>query len=129
MRPSFEPQSVVYQFPVSQILGPQLYTSFLCCTHFDRDAPFQRDTCDRFMCKGSDRRQRFFSFLFVFVSVARQWNCLEPLLEASHPNFDPDSSRGVIVRNTSRCLHLQHTTSGGGIGVLWWTAVAGIRDK
>ena len=34
---------------------------------------------------------------FPLVSVARQWNCLEPLLGASHLGFDPDSSRGVIV--------------------------------
>ena len=44
---------------------------------------------------------------------------------ASHPCFDVDSSRGVTVRNTHPCLHLQHydfdVTSGGGTGGSWWT--------
>ena len=78
MRTSFEPQSVLYTFPVSQILVPQLYTRLPCCTHPDDDALFQRDTCDRSMCKGSDGRQRLFSYLCVLVSFVRQcrslWN-------------------------------------------------------
>ena len=109
MRTSFERKSVLYQFPVSQIPVLHLYTRRPCCTHPDHDAPFQRDTCERFMCKGSGKASApllFFYQTVVLVSVARQWNCLEPFLEASHPCFDPDSSRGVIVRNTSHCLHL-----------------------
>ena len=55
-------------------------------THSDHDAPFHRDTCERFMCKGPDRHQRLLFFPFSYpvflVSVARQWNCLEPLVEA-----------------------------------------------
>ena len=58
---SFGFQSVLFQFPVSQILVLQLYTRVLCCSHPDHDTPFQRDTCERFMCKGSDRHQRFVS--------------------------------------------------------------------
>ena len=34
-----------------------------------------------------------FSYPVVLVSVAGQWNCSEPFLEAGHPCFDPDSSR------------------------------------
>ena len=52
-----------------------------------------------------------FSYPAVLGSIARQWNCLGRLLEASHPCFDPDFSRCVIVRNISHCLYLQHTTS------------------
>ena len=83
------------------------------------------------MCKGADRHQRLFfpfSYPVVLVSTARQWNCLEQLLEASHPCFDLDSSRGVIVRNTSLCPTLAAydfdvTSGGGGTGRPWWTAV------
>ena len=71
---------------------------------------FQRGTCEWFMCKGSDRHQPF-SCPVVLVSVARQWSCLEPLFEASHPCIDPDSSRRVVVRNIHHCPHLQHATS------------------
>ena len=53
----------------------------------------------------------FFSYPASLGSIARQWNFLERLLEASHPCFDPDFSRCVIVRNISHCLYLQHTTS------------------
>ena len=42
-RTSVELQSVLYQFPVSQILVPQLYTRLPCCTHPDHDAALQRD--------------------------------------------------------------------------------------
>ena len=51
--------------------------------------------------------------------------------EASHPCFDSDSSRGVTVRYTSPCLHLQHTTdvtSGGGTGGSWWTELTRVLD-
>ena len=54
MRTSCEPESVLFQFPVSQILVPQLYTRLPCCTHPAHDAPFRRDTCECFICKGSD---------------------------------------------------------------------------
>ena len=116
-----------YQFPVLKILVPLLYTRRHCCTHPDHDAPFQRDTCDRPRCKGPDRHQCFFSYLVVLVSVAGPRKCLEPVLEAIFPCSDPDSSRGVIVRNASHCLTLAvydfDVTSGGGTGLLWWTAV------
>ena len=72
MRTSFETQSVFNQFPVFQIFVPQLYTRLPCCTHPAHDTPFQRDTCDRSMCKGSDRHQRFFSTPVVLVSIAGQ---------------------------------------------------------
>ena len=48
------------------------------------------------------------------------------LLAASHPHKFPDSLRGVIVRNTYHCLHVENNfdvTSGGGTVRLWWTAV------
>ena len=45
---------------------------------------------------------------------------LELLLEASHPCFDSDPSRGVTVRSMSPCLHFASydfdVTSGGGTG-------------
>ena len=41
MRTSFEPQSVLYQFPVSQIPVLQLYNRRPCCTHPDHDAPLR----------------------------------------------------------------------------------------
>ena len=67
MRTSFGSQSVVCQFPVSQICSPQLYTRFSCFTHFVQDAPF-----DGSICNGSDRHQCFLSYLVVLVSMARQ---------------------------------------------------------
>ena len=86
MRTSFERQSLLCQFPVSQIPVPQLYTRLPCCNHPDHDAPFQRDTCDRSMCKGSDRHQCLFSYPVVLVSVARDSVAVfGTLLAASHP--------------------------------------------
>ena len=58
-----------------------------------------------FLVQGSDRHQR----LLLFRSRQRDsvevfpFPSLEPLLEASHPCFDSNSSRGVTVRNTSPC--------------------------
>ena len=72
MRTSFGPQSVVCQFPVSQICCPQFYTRFSCCTHPDHDAPFQTITCDRFTFEGTDRHECFLSYLLVLVSMARE---------------------------------------------------------
>ena len=77
-RTSFEPQSVLYQVSVPQILVPQSYTRLPCCTYPDHDPPFQRGTCDRSVCKGSDGHQRLLSYPGVLVSVASQcglvWN-------------------------------------------------------
>ena len=75
MRTSFEPQSVLYQFPVSRNLASLLYTRLLCCTHPDCDAPYQRDTCDRSTFKGSERHQRF---LFDREKV---WKCFCSFVE------------------------------------------------
>ena len=86
MRTSFAPQSLLCQFPVSQILVPQLYTTLPCCNHPDHDASFQRDPCDPSVCKGSDKHQRLFSHLVVLVSVARDSVAVfGTLLAASHP--------------------------------------------
>ena len=78
MRTSFDPQSVLETFPVPQILVPQLYTRLPCCTHPDDESLSQRDTCDRSMSKGSDGRQRLFSYPCGLVSFVRQcrslWN-------------------------------------------------------
>ena len=51
------------------------------------------------------------SLIFVFWSRLRDGvEVFGTLLAASHPRGYPDSSRGVIVRNTSHCLHVQKTT-------------------
>ena len=74
--------------------------------------------------QSSDRHQRLLLFrsrhrdsvdVFPFLP-------LEPLLDASHLCFDSDPSRGVTVRNTSLCLHLQHTT-------LTLLLVVGLADR
>ena len=62
------------------------------------------------------------------------------LLEARHPYFDPESSRGVIVRNTVHCIYLQHTlrrnfwwwdwctvVDGGGTRAMWGGRTNGVR--
>ena len=55
-------------------------------------------------------RLRQASALISFWYDVFPFPLLEPLLVASHPCFDSDSSRGVTVRNTSPCVHLQHAT-------------------
>ena len=87
MRTSFEPQSVVYHFPVSQILVPQLFTRLPCCTHPYHDAPFQRDTRDRFVFKGSDRHQHLSSLILVVWSRLRDSaQVFGTLLAVGHPH-------------------------------------------
>ena len=117
----------MYQFRVSQIFVPQLYTRLHCCTHPDHDAPCQRDTCDRFACKGSDTHQRLFSYLVVLVSGARQRGIVW--------NFACSESSSLISGFLTWCHRAQHismptsaandfdVTSGGGTGRLWWTPV------
>ena len=100
---SFEPQSVLYQFPVSQILVPQLYTWRPCCILLAHDASFQRDTCECFWCKaqtGISASSHFGTKCFRSLC----WNfCLRQVILALSR-----IPRGVTVRNTSLFLHL-HT--------------------
>ena len=105
IRTSFEPQSVLYQFSVSQIplkgCAPDVPVALILSTTSTRHVR-------TFLVQGSDRHQRLLLFwsrqrdsveVFLFLS-------LEPLPKASHPCFDSDPSRGVTVRNTSLCPHL-----------------------
>ena len=131
MRTSFDPQSVLETFPVSQILVPDLYTRLPCCSHPDDDSLSQRDTCDRSMSKGSDGHQSLFSYLVVLVSVARR--CRSPW------NLACSESSSQISGFLTWCHRAQHIsllicaendldeTSGGGTGRLWWTAVVHVH--
>ena len=141
IRTSFEPQSVSKQFPVSQIFDPQLYTRFPCCTHSDHDAPFQRDSCDRSMCKGSDGHQRLFSYLVVLVSVTRQCGIvLEPCLQRviltdiRIPHVVSSCTTHLIAYICSRRLRryfwwwdLQTLVDSGGTRALWSGRAVGIQ--
>ena len=141
MRTSFELQSVVYQFPVSQILVPQLYTTLLCCTRPDHDAPFQRDTCDHSMCKGSDMHQFFLFYLVVSASVAiwcgSVWNlaCSESssLISCFHTwchRAQHISLRTLLLKTTLKWLQVvdwQTVVDSSGTSDLWTGRAVGIQ--
>ena len=143
MRTSFETQSVSCQFPVSQIPVQQLYTRLSCCTPSDHDAPFQRDTCERFMCKGSDRHQRLFSFSLIlwFSSRLRDsgffWNLfLRQVILAliRIPHVVSPCEKHLIAHTCSIRLRLdfrwwdwQTEVEGGGTRVLWSGRAIGIQ--
>ena len=102
MRTSFEPQSVLYQFPVSQLPVLQLCTRLPCCTRLTMTHNFNAT-------KSSDKHQRLILLSCCFLVLVAE----------------PDSSRGVIVGNTSHCLLLQHTTTTLLLVVDWQTVVDG----
>ena len=131
MTTSFDPQSVLETFPVSQILVPELYTRLPCCSHPDHGALCHRDTCDRSMSKGSDGHQSLFSYLVVLVSVARRCGGVWKIACSE--------SSSQISGFLTWCHRAQHTslstcaennfdvTSCGGTVRLWWTAVVHVH--
>ena len=99
-----------------------------CCTHPDHDAPLQRDTCDRSMCKGSDRHQRLFSFFDTKCFRSLCWNvCLRQVILASVriPHVVSSCATHLIACTCSIYIYIYDfdVTSGGRTGRLWWTAV------
>ena len=142
MRTSFEPQSVLYQLPVSRILVQQLYTRLPCCTHPVHDAPFQRDTCERFMCKGSDRHQRLFSFSLILLLWSRLrdsglvWNSslrqvILALIRIAHVVSSCETHLIAYISIRLRRDYLwwdwQTVVDGGGTRVLWSDRAIGIQ--
>ena len=111
IRTSFEPQSVLYRFPGSTNLVPQLYTQDVPVALTMTTTTISTRHVRTFHVQGLRQASATRSLILLFWSPVRDWNCLEPFREASRPCLDPDSSRGVIARNTFHCLHLQHASS------------------
>ena len=82
--------------------------------------PFQRDTCDRSMCKGSVRHQRLFSCWFG----ARHWTVWK---RSRSPRWNLCLQREILSAKHISLLTLAvydfDVTAGGGTGGLWWTVV------
>ena len=105
MRTSFEPQSVLYQFPVSQLPVLQLYTRLPCCTRLTMTHNFNAT-------KGSDKHQRL-----ILLSCCFGIGCGAGFLTWCH--------RGKHIPLPTPAAHDYDVTFGGGLadrcGRRWYT--------